>query len=367
MTRSTLFLALLLFASAGAAQDSGFDRLHRQADAARTAGRLEEAIALYGRALRLRPEWVEGRWYLGTTAYQIEKYAEAREAFTAVVRLQASNGAAWAFKGLCEFRLGNYRVALDDLTTARQRGIREPELIPVARYHRAILLTRFAEYERALLAYREFVREGNGSPQVIEGMGIAVLQLPFLPDDLPGDKRELVLLAGRASVLAASNMIDDARNSFEQLVATYPQTPNVHYLYGVFLLRDRADRAMEEFHEELRLSPDHARAMLQIAQELMKRGEREAATPWAVKAVAIAPRNFVGRRVLGQIKLDANDVAGAIAELEIAVKLEPLSPSVHYVLARAYQRAGRTKDAVRERAEFSRLERLQQEQDGDRP
>ena len=343
---------------------ASFDTIRQRADEARTGGRLEEAIELFGRAVRLRPAWVEGHWYLGTSYYEIEKYAGCRDAFRRVVRLQRENGAAWAFKGLCEFRLKNYSVALGDLNKAQDLGVGDPKLIPVARYHRAILLTRFEHYERALQAYADFAREGNTSPMIVEAMGIAVLRLPFLPDELPAEKRDVVALAGRASVLAASNQIEAAQKSFEELVERYARTPNVHYLYGVYLLRDRSDQALEEFNEELRVSPNHPRAMLQIAQEVLKRGELEAALRWATQAVRIAPRNFVGRRTLGQIKLERNDVPGAIAELEAAAKLEPASPSVHYSLARAYQRAGRAADARRERAEFSRLERLQQEQRG---
>ena len=352
---------------ASAVQSPGrdnFDTIRRRADEARTAGHLEEAIDLFGRAVRLRPAWVEGHWYLGTTYYEIERFADCRDAFQTVVRLQKENGAAWAFKGLCEFRLKNYSVALGDLNKAQGLGVGDPKLIPVARYHRAILLTRFEQYERALQAYGEFAREGNGSPMIVEAMGLAVLRLAFLPGEVPADTRDMVILAGRASVRAASNMMDDARQDFETLVARYPRTPNVHYLYGVFLLRDRPDQALDAFNEELRVSPNHARAMIQIAQEVLKRGDLDAALRWASQAVQIAPRNYVGRRTLGQIKLERNDVPGAIAELEAAVKLEPDSPSVHYTLARAYQRAGRAADARRERAAFSRLERLQQEQRG---
>jgi tetratricopeptide (TPR) repeat protein len=277
-----------------------------------------------------------------------------------VVRLQKDNGAAWAFKGLCEFHVRNYRTALNDLNEGQDLGVKDPKLIPVARYHRAILLTRFEHYERALQAYAAFVREGNVTPEVIEGMGMAVLRIPSLPADVPTEQRDLIALAGRARILAASNGTE-AEHDFEELVTTYGDTPNVHYVYGLFLLRDRPEKALDQFHEELRISPNHAPAMIQIAQELLKQGEVEPATRWAAQAVELAPRNFVGRRVLGQIKLQANDIAGAIAELQTAVKLEPDSPSAHYTLARAYQRAGRTAEAQRERAEFSRLERLQQE------
>jgi tetratricopeptide (TPR) repeat protein len=342
-------------------QPSGtFETIRQQAEAARTAGRLKEALDLYGRAVRLRPGWIEGHWYLGTISYETDKYLDGRDAFRKVVRLQQENGAAWAFKGLCEFQLKNYRAAFGDLNKAQSLGIGDPKIVSVARYHRAILLARFEDYERALQAYGDFAREGNADPKVIEGMGIAVLRFALLPHELPEGKRDIVLLAGRASFLAASGAMDAAQKDFEALVSRYPETPNVHYLYGVYLLRDSADQALNEFKEELRLSPRHARAMVQIAQELMKRGELDAASPWAAEAVVIAPRNFVARRVLGQIKLEANDLAGAISELEIAARLEPRSPSVHYALARAYQRAGRTKEAERERAEFSRLERLKE-------
>ncbi len=72
----------------------------------------------------------------------------------------------------------------------------------------------------------------------------------------------------------------------------------------------------------------------------------------------------MARRILGQLKLQAGDTSGAIAHLEAARALEPTSPSVRYHLARAYQRAGRGDEAKRERAEFSRLEGIQQRKRG---
>ena len=44
------------------------------------------------------------------------------------------------------------------------------------------------------------------------------------------------------------------------------------------------------------------------------------------------------------------------------VKLASDSPAMHFALARAYRRAGRSADADREQAEFTRLDRLVREQ-----
>ena len=358
-------LVWLAVLTAGAIADTDtFETIRRRADEARTAGRLDEAIDLYNRAVRLRPAWAEGHWYLGTIFYEREQLTACRDAFGTVVRLQPKNADAHAFKGLCEFRLKSYAPALADLNRAATVGIKDPQLKPVAQFHRAMLLTRAGEHERALQIYADLARAGNANPMLVDAMGIAVLRLSLLPDEVSAEIHDAVTLAGRATLLAAGTDTNAADRAFEELVGRYSKTANVHYIYGLYLLRSRPQQALDQFNEELRISPNHAGAMIQIAQESMKAGDLDTAARWATQAVQAAPRNFVGRRVLGQIKLERNDIAGAISELEAAVKLEPDSPSVHYTLARAYQRAGRTAEANRERATFSRLEKLQQEQRG---
>ena len=83
--------------------------------------------------------------------------------------------------------------------------------------------------------------------------------------------------------------------------------------------------------------------MLQIAFEYIKRSDWEAARPWAQQAVDTAPTDFARRRALGQVLFELGDTAGAIEQLERGVKLAPDSPSLRFVLARAYQKAGRSR------------------------
>ncbi len=334
-------------------------------DAAREANRLEEAAAVYRDGVREHPRWIEGHWYLGTLSYELGRYGVCRTALQQVVRVQVENGAAWAFKGLCEFQLKEYTAALHDLTRASELGVGDAaSLLAVVGYHRAILLARAGQYERAFDVDAGFIRGGNASPEILTALGIVMLRLPLLPADVPPGKQDMVNLAGRAGAMGMGLNREAALPLFQQLVATYPDVPNVHYAYGTFLARDRPDEAIEQFRRELAVSPRHALAHVQIAQELVKRSDYTGATPHAVEAARLAPRNFLARKVLGQVKLETGDIAGAIVELEAARSLEPSSPSVRFQLARAYQRGGRTADAQRERAEFSRLEAIQQKQRG---
>ena len=351
--------------SAVTSDSADLDTFKQRGDSAREANHLEEAVAVYSEAVRRHPRWTEGHWYLGTISYELGNYRVCRTEVQQVVQVQTKNGAAWAFKGLCEFQLKAYATALDDLTRANEFGVGDDtSFLAVVGYHRAMLLARAAQFERAFDVCAGFVRGGNTSPDILDVLGVAMLRLAMLPAEVPPGKREMVRLAGRAGAFSMALMRDAAEQALTQLVSAYGDNPNVHYVYGTYLSHERPDEAIEQFKLELRRSPDHALARAQIAQALIAGGDLEGAARYAAEAARLAPRNFVTRKVLGQVKLQRGDTTGAIVELEAARRLEPSSPSVRFHLARAYQRAGRTVDAKRERAEFTRLEAIQQKQRG---
>jgi tetratricopeptide (TPR) repeat protein len=336
--------------------DTAFDRLAKAAEDERTAGRLDEGARLYQQALKLRPSWTEGRWYLGTILYSQERFEEARDAFRRVVAAKPEDGRAWAFKGLCEFELRGFDRALSDLQRAQMLGIPGKEVYHVAVYHLGILLTRYEQFEESLQHLSQLAREGNESTSIAEALGLSVLRMPVLPSELAPQKREMVLIAGRATIHWANARRAAARAGYEELILRYPEAPNVHYAFGVFLLKEDADAALEQFGRELKISPLHVEAMLQIALEKNLRAEHAEALALAQKAVEIAPRSSAGRNVLGRVLLNRDDVEGAIRNLEEGARIAPLSREMHFELARAYARAGRKEDAAREREIFKKLE-----------
>lgn len=344
---------------AGSPAPAGFAALEKQAAAARQAERWDEAIGLYKKLVKLKPDYVEGHWYQGTAYYSLDDYANCKTAFRQVIRLAPKNGAAHAFLGLCEFGLKEHDRSLEHLVASRNLGLGDvPDLGKVARYHAAVLMTRTEQYEQALETLGEFAGEGDDNPRIIESMGIATLRLPMLPIELPPDRREMVLMAGRASYQMAMRNKVGAETAFKALVARYPETPNVHYAYGVFLLQEQSDTAVEEFKRELGIQPGHPWSLMQLAYEYLKRGDPAAALPFAQQAVEAAPKAFQARKALGQALLETGDVDNAIKELQAGIDLAPQSPGLHFTLARAFQRAGKLEDAERERSEFMRLDRL---------
>ena len=117
---------LLLFAQAATAAQSArpnpgpsFDTLSRQAAAARDANRLDEAVALYRRALKIRPSWDEGWWNLGSITYDQDKYAECAPAFQKLLAIKPELAPGWIMSGLCEYALHNYAGARKSLLRPR--------------------------------------------------------------------------------------------------------------------------------------------------------------------------------------------------------------------------------------------------------
>ena len=327
------------------------------ADEARLAERFEEAVSLYGQALKIKPKWPDGWWYVGAIFYQKDLYPQARDAFQNLVALEAQRGPAWAMLGLCLFQTGDYERAAMSLERARSLGVNDhSELAGVVRYHTALLYIRFQYFENAYEVLSEFTGVGNESSKIIEAFGLALLRMPLLPKEIPPVQREKILVAGRAGYSMAARRNEAARTAFDVLLAQYPNDPNVHYPFGVFMLSQDADLAMNEFKRELEISPLHFPAMVQMAFEYLKRDQYEDALPLAEKAVQLAPTLYAARNVLGRVLLELGQIDRAVKELEEGVKLAPSSPEMHFALARAYTRAGKKEEAKREREIFKKLQ-----------
>jgi len=335
-------------------------KIQKEAEAARQANQVDEAIALYKKAVALEPAWDEGWWYLGSLYYDLDQYREGQGAFTHLTAIKPKNGAAWVMLGLCEFQTSDYKAALDHLGQGLGIGLpQDDQLSDVAHYHFAILLTRYEQYEEAMHVLTVFAQRNLNQPDFVEAMGIAAMRKPLLPKELPPTEREIVMDVGRAMYDAAGLRARQAAGEFRILLAKYPDVPNIHYLYGSFLLFSDPDAGVVELKKELEASPDHVPDLVTLAAEYIRRQDFAAALPYAEKAVSLDPQFFAAHTVLGRALVEGDsNVARGLQELEMARRLAPNSPQVHIALATAYTKAGRKEDAAREREEFLRLRKL---------
>ena len=356
----------------GIGNPESFEQLAERARAAMDADRVPEAIRLYGRATELRPDWPEGWWHLGTLFFDASRFREAREAFAHFVATEKKQpGPGFGMLGLSEFQLKDYAKAV----AALERGIRRG-LGPDPAFNRSVLVqdgvlnSLFGKFEIALerltLAANQIAAAHPEAPKdavfadtdLLDAFGIAVLRMAKLPADVPAAKMTLVRRAGRAQAYIALQDRVTAEIEFQQLLALYPTEPGVHYMYGVFLLKEHPPQAMDEFTREIEISPSHDAARIELAFEFLRTADYDQGLKYAREAVALVPQNFAAHVVCGRLWLALGKTDRALQELRLGVKLAPGSPDAHFALSRALSEAGLEKDAAHERAEFERLKAL---------
>ena len=334
-----------------------FASLAQRAAEARDADRFDEAVALYAKALALQPKWKEGWWSLGTIEYDQDHYAKAAQDFEKLTALDPANGTAHAMLGLCQFELSKDAQALKNLLAAEQLGvIKDEQLRHVALYHLGILQLRARKFGDAKETLDQLAKDRVRTKESITALGLAVLLVR--PQDAPieGTPGSSVIgRAGEAEALLAARDFEQAKKTYAELTGEFPDYPNLHFAFGRLLLEtNETDEAIEEFRKELKRDPQNVNSMLEIASVRYQVDSRDG-LHYAEQAVKLAPGIPFAHYLLGVLRLDTGNAAGAVPELEVAQKAFPNESRVYFSLGNAYARVGRKAEAAKARAEFARL------------
>ena len=343
-----------------------FSELAEKAKRASSENLLDEAAALYARALAQRPRWKEGWWSLGTLEYDQDHYAKAANAFLKLLALDPRNGTAHAMLGLCQFELQQDDLALQNLVAAEKFGVvKDEQLRKVAVFQMGLLQLRALKFSSAKETLWQLAKDGVKTNGLVAALGQAALMIR--PQDAPAegtDGYRVVNRVGDAEVALATKDFDHARKIYAELNAEFPPYPNLHLAYGRLLLElHENDGAVAQFQEELQRDPENIHSLLEIAA-VRYRVDSQNALPYAERAVKLAPQIPFAHYLLGAVRLDLGDAAGAIPELEVARRGLPQAAEIHFALGNAYARTGRKLEAAKARGEFARLNRLNSPQFG---
>ncbi len=360
--KAALALVLALVPALCAAQDSGaaapwFDQLSARAAEAFNANRSAEAMGLFSQAVKLKPEWAEGWWALGTLHYEANQYPECRDALTRMVAIDETAVAGWALLGLCEFETKDFDASFQHLKRAHTMFPpgSSGQLLDVANYHLGLLLTRQGAFELSqeiLVRVAEHVKD---NPGMIFGSGLPALRMAILPAEAPENQKEVVFLAGKTFWDLSTRPPAEAEADFAALVAKYPSFPNVHYFYGTYLAVHRPEAAEAEFLQELRVQPDGVPARVQLVLRYLLEQRLDEALKLAREAVTLSPDSVGTQLALGRVLRERGDHPGALAAFLAAKRLDPGSPAIRPYLVTEYRALGRTDDMRREQSDYDRL------------
>lgn len=293
-------------------ESASFETLAQQATAAREQGKPEEAIRYYQQALQIHPEWEEGWWYSGTLHYDANHFAEARTAFSKVVELDPKLGPALSFLGLCEFEAKDYPESLASLEKGHELGSEQvPAIGKVADYHLALLLIRKGEFERATTLLSSQFVHGQVADQVKVALGLALLRVPLLPDDVDPSKDGVIATAGGIAVMLAQNQRSEALQTFQQALKDYPNIPNLQAAYTATT------------HPKIAASEPEDAAELARTTRLFARSATEAKSGSTSATAGTAPSGFDELAKKAVAARDAGNLDEAARDYQEALQLRP--------------------------------------------
>lgn len=334
-----------------------FSDISQEAAASLGIEKSDNAIQIYQRALQLHPEWDEGWWKVGMLSYSAGDYRGAIAALKVCAQRSFGGGTTWAVLGLSEFEIKDYDNALIHLERGHELGMSgSAESVQLATYRLAILLNQKGQFEKANPLLDLVANSSTLAKESQFALGMNLLRIPLMPEQVETSKRELVLAAGEIAALLQESKYDEALPKFKTLLRNYPAVSFLHYAYGTALADlSQYDEAESQLRQEITISPGTELPYIRLAEIALKTRRPADALPLAQRAVQLKEDSAEAHYLLGRSLLESGQDEKAVHELENAARMSPDSPEVHFNLAKAYARTNLTQKAEDERATFTRL------------
>jgi len=171
----------------------------------------------------------------------------------------------------------------------------------VALYHLAILFNLQGEFERATNLLTSTFGSSGLPEQIKVSLGLALLRVPLLPAQVDPEKDALVHAAGEVAALLTNHEVEAASRGFEEMLRDHPDTPYLHYRYGVALAEALLEeRAEFQLREETRTTPQSALPWIALTSLTTKRNRPGEALRAAEQAVQIAPHSAAAYQALAR-------------------------------------------------------------------
>ena len=281
-------------------------------------GRLDDALAAYDKALRLKPDYAEAHNNRGNTLRDMGRRDGALAAYDKAVRLKPDYAEAHNNRGNTLRDMGR----LDDALAAYDRAVRLKPDYANAYNNRGNTLRDIGHLDSALAAYDKAVRLKPDYPEAHNNRGRTLLDMVRLDDALAAFDKALRLnpdLAeahnNRASTLRDMGRLDDALAAYDKALRLKPDLAEAHNNRGNTLRYvGRLDDALAAYDTALRLKPDLADAHNNRGNTLQDMGRPDDALAAFDTALRLKPEFTEAHNPkLVALHYGASDARGAIA------------------------------------------------------
>ena len=277
---------------------------YRMAVCLEAVGRFDEALSSYATALELEKRFPPLHWRMGLLLLELGRLEEARGAFRRAVRLHPRDPGGWTGLARVHLQLDMPALAIDNLNQVLA-------LLPDDPYGRSLLATALRQADR----YDEW----SGAPPQTGAQ-------PNWPDPLT---LELARFRANTAISREDRAVQAAANegpaaaitTVEKLLRNNPEDVSLLSKLGSLLAdTGRLEESKEVLEKALGLEPDNRTLLVDLGVVHNRLGNAERARSLLERATELYPTFARGHETLSVILEDLDDLPGAVAALEEALR-----------------------------------------------
>ena len=318
-------------------------------------GRADEAIASFSQALRLKPEFAEGHNNLGAAQKDLGRLDEAIASFVKDLQIKPDFAQAHNNLGMALMERGRLNEAIASFGKAVQFN---PGFAQ-AHNNLGIALQEQGRLDEAIASHGKAVQSKPDYAEAHNNLGVALKDRGRLDEAVASFGKALQSKPGFAQAhnnlgiaLQGQGRLDEAIASFSKALQFKPDYAEAHNNLGIALNgAGRLDEAIASFGKALQDRPDFAQAHNNLGAALKDRGRLDEAIASFGKALRIKPGYAQAHNNLGAALQEQRRLDEAIASFGKALQIRPDYAEAHNNMGVALKDQDRLEEAV---ASFSK-------------
>ena len=234
------------------------------------AGHVPDAIAQFGQALRLKPDFAEAHYDLGVALAQAGRVQQAISHYEQAVRIKPDFADAHNALGGALWNAGNVR---DAIVQFEQALWIKPDLAD-AHNSLGVALEQAGRLQEAIGHYEQALRIDPDYPDAHNNLGIALMRQGRLAEAIGHYEQALRVKpdyvqaqCNLGNALLRTGNAQEAIGHYEQALRITPDFAEAHFNLGLALEKvGRVQEAIGHYEQALRIKPDFVQAQNALAR-----------------------------------------------------------------------------------------------------
>jgi len=326
----------------------------------KSCGRLDDAIAAYRDALRLKPDFAGAQNNLGVALRAAGEVRESQAAFRAAINTNPNFAEAHNNLGNLLIEVGRFDAAI---AACRRATALKPSYGDAFNNLGNALMGKRTIAD-AVAAYRRALQINSNHVEAWNNLGIALYEAHAMEDSIAALQQALQLRPGYAeahnnlgNTLRRLGRLADALAAYQAAIHLKPNYAQAHNNLGVVLWETGShDRAIVSCKKALQLKPGFAEAHNSLGNVLRDRGDLDQAIVHFETALELNPEYAEAHSNLAVVLKDQARHDEAIEHATRAISIRPDHPAhSNLIYLRHFRPDGDPIAIAREQADWHRL------------